>query len=88
MIKLSDLVSCEYKILKSILLWFLDIDSKFLLHDCSDLIMLYISWFHANHVKRKLEIGNLLGLFVDSLLLLFSENLIEEDEQMVHTDSE
>ena len=39
-------------------------------------------------LKREIGIGNLLGLFVDSLLLLFSENPIEEDEQSVHSDSE
>ena len=47
-----------------------------------------IPWFCANHGKSVVGINNLLGLFVDSLLLLFLEKPIEEDEQMVHTDSE
>ena len=34
------------------------------------------------------EIRNLFGLLVDSFLLMFSENPIEEDEQLVHSDSE
>ncbi len=80
MIKLSYLISCEYKILESILFWLLDIDSKFLLHDCSDLTILYISWFCANHVKGVVGINNLLGLLVNSFLLMFLENPIEEDE--------
>ena len=88
MIKLSDLISCEYKILKSILFWLFDIDSKFWLHDYSDLNIFYISWLCANHVKGVVGISNLLGLFVNSLLLMFSENFIEEDEQLVYSDSE
>ena len=80
MIKLSDLISCKDKILKSILFWLLDIDSKFWLHDCSYLIILYISWLCANHVKGVVGISNLLGLLVDSLLLMFLENAIEKDE--------
>ena len=88
MIKLFDLISCEYKILKNILFWLLDIDSKFWLHDCSYLTILYISWLCANHVKGIVRISNLLGLLVDSFLLMFVENPIEEDEQLVHSDLE
>ena len=88
MIKLPNLISCEWKILESIVFWLHDIDSKFWLHDYLGLTILYISWFCANHGKGIVRISNLLGLLVDSFLLMFSENPIEEDEQLVRSDSE
>ena len=50
--------------------------------------IIYVSWFCTNHVKGIVRINNLLGLLVDSFLLMFSENPIEEDEELVHSDSE
>ena len=88
MINLSDLISCEYKILKSILFYLFDIDFEFWLHDCSDLTILYMYRDFVLTMLKKIKIDNLLSLFVDSLFLLFSENPIEEDEQMAHNDSE
>ena len=50
--------------------------------------IIFILWFCANHGKGVVGIYNLLGLFVDSLLLMFLENPVGEDEQLVHSDSE
>ena len=50
--------------------------------------IIFISWFCVNHGKGVVRINKLLGLFVDSLLSMFSENSIEEDEQLMCSDSE
>ena len=50
--------------------------------------IVYISWFCANHGKGVVGISNLLGLFVDSLLPMFSDNSVGEDEQLMRSDSE
>ena len=64
--------------------WLFDIDSKFWLHDCSD----WLYYIYHDFVLTMFGISNLLGLLVDSFLLMFSENLIEEDEKLVRSDSE
>ena len=58
------------------------------MHDYTTLTILYISWFCANHVKSVVGISNLLGLFVDSLLPMFLDNYVREDEQLMRSDSE
>ena len=59
-----------------------------MIHDYTALTILYISWFYANHDKGVVEISKLLSLFIDSLLPIFLENSIGEDEQLVHSNSE
>ena len=50
--------------------------------------IVFIWWFCANHGKGVVRISNLLGLFVNSLLPMFSENSVGEDEKLMHSDSE
>ena len=58
------------------------------MHDYTALTILYISWFCANHGKGVVRISKLLSLFIDSLLPIFSENSVGEDEQLMCSDSE